>query len=69
MLSEGEQGVGLFILTKGTVRITRKNSSDGAEQVLGTAGVERRLELSDDADWSYRLRSETNSTQIISVAA
>ena len=39
MLSEGEQGLGLFILTKGTVRITRKNSSDGAEQVLGTAGV------------------------------
>ena len=39
MLSEGEQGLGLFILTKGTVRITRKNSSDGAEQVLGTAGA------------------------------
>src|SRR5260370_6950432 len=39
MLTEGEQGLGLFILTKGTVRITRKNSSDGAEQVLGTAGA------------------------------
>jgi CRP/FNR family cyclic AMP-dependent transcriptional regulator len=39
MLSEGEQGLGLFILTKGTVRITRKNSLDGAEQVLGTAGA------------------------------
>jgi len=39
MLSQGEQGLGLFILTKGTVRITRKNSPDGAEQVLGTAGA------------------------------
>ena len=39
MLSEGEQGLGLFILTKGTARISRKNSPDGAEQVLGTAGA------------------------------
>ena len=39
MLSQGEQGLGLFILTKGTVRITRTNSPDGAEEVLGTAGV------------------------------
>ena len=37
MLSQGEQGLGLFILTKGTARITRKNSPDGAEEVLGTA--------------------------------
>jgi CRP/FNR family cyclic AMP-dependent transcriptional regulator len=39
LLSQGEQGLGLFILTKGTVRITRKNSPDGAEEVLATAGV------------------------------
>ena len=39
LLSQGEQGVGLFILTKGTVRITRKNIPDGAEEVLATAGV------------------------------
>ena len=39
MLSQGEQGLGLFILTKGTARITRKNSPDGAEEVLGTAGA------------------------------
>src|SRR5436189_858457 len=37
MLSQGEQGLGLFILTKGTARITRKNSPDGAEEVLGQA--------------------------------
>jgi len=39
LVSQGEKGLGLFILTKGTVRITRKNSPDGAEEVLATAGV------------------------------
>jgi CRP/FNR family transcriptional regulator len=39
MLSQGEQGLGLFIITSGTARITRKNSPDGADEVLGTAGV------------------------------
>ena len=39
LLSQGEQGLGLYILTKGTVRITRKNSPGGAEEVLGTAGI------------------------------
>lgn len=39
LLSQGEQGLGLYILTKGTVRITRKNGPDGAEEVLGTAGA------------------------------
>src|SRR5213595_3242180 len=39
LISQGERGLGLFILTKGTVRITRVNSPDGAEEVLGTAGV------------------------------
>ena len=39
LISQGEKGLGLFILTKGTVRITRKTSPDGAGQVLGTAGA------------------------------
>ena len=39
LISQGEKGLGLFILTKGTVRITRANSPDGAEEVLGTAGL------------------------------
>lgn len=38
MLSQGEQGLGLFIITKGTAHITRKNSPDGPEEDLGTAG-------------------------------
>jgi CRP/FNR family transcriptional regulator, cyclic AMP receptor protein len=37
LISQGEKGLGLFILIKGTVRISRKNSPDGAEEVLGTA--------------------------------
>ncbi|WP_165422796.1 Crp/Fnr family transcriptional regulator [Ktedonosporobacter rubrisoli] len=37
LLSQGEQGLGLFILTKGTARITRKSSSVGVEEVLGQA--------------------------------
>ena len=37
LISQGEKGLGLFMLIKGTVRITRKNSPDGEEQVLGTA--------------------------------
>src|SRR5690242_1755547 len=39
LISQGEKGLGLFILTKGTVRITRTTSTDGAEEVLGTAGA------------------------------
>ena len=39
LITQGEKGFGLFILTKGTVRITRANSPDGAEEVLGTAGA------------------------------
>ena len=39
LISQGEKGLGLFIITKGTVRITRTNSPDGAEEVLGTAGM------------------------------
>jgi len=39
LIAQGEKGAGLFIISKGTVRITRKNGSDGAEQVLGTAGT------------------------------
>ena len=37
LISQGEKGLGLFILIKGTVRITRTNSPDEAEEVLGTA--------------------------------
>ena len=39
LLSQGEKGLGLFIITKGTVRITRANGPGGAEQLLATAGM------------------------------
>jgi CRP/FNR family cyclic AMP-dependent transcriptional regulator len=39
LISQGEKGAGLFIISKGTVRITRTNSPDGPEEVLGIAGI------------------------------
>jgi CRP/FNR family transcriptional regulator, cyclic AMP receptor protein len=39
LISQGEKGSGLFIISKGTVRITQKNGPDGAEEVLATAGM------------------------------
>ena len=39
LLSQGEKGLGLFIITKGTVRITRANGPGGAEELLATAGM------------------------------
>ena len=39
LISQGEKGLGLFIITKGTVRITRANGPGGAEEVLATAGM------------------------------
>ena len=39
LLSQGEKGLWLFIITKGTVRITRANGPGGAEEVLATAGM------------------------------
>ena len=39
LISQGEKGLGLFIITKGTVRITRANGPGGAEELLATAGM------------------------------
>src|SRR5437763_16251951 len=60
LISQGEKGLGLFILTKGTVRITRANSADGAEEVLGTAGagdVIGEMALLDDLPRSATVRA------------
>jgi len=39
LISQGDRGLGLFIITQGTVRITRVDGPDGEEQILGTAGA------------------------------
>ncbi len=60
LISQGEKGLGLFMLTKGTVRITRATSPDGAEEVLGTAGagdVIGEMALLDDLPRSATVRA------------
>ena len=39
IISQGETGVGLYVITSGKVRITRANNPDRAEEELGTAGA------------------------------
>src|SRR5437667_8718434 len=59
LISQGEKGLGLFMLTKGTVRISRATSPDGAEEVLGTAGagdVIGEMALLDDLPRSATVR-------------
>ncbi len=57
---QGEQGLGLFMLTKGTVRISRATSPDGTEEVPGTAGagdVIGEMALLDDLPRSATVRA------------
>lgn len=39
IISQGDTGVGLYVITSGKVRITRANNPDRAEEELGTAGT------------------------------
>jgi CRP/FNR family transcriptional regulator len=39
LIKQGDTGVGLYIITKGTVRITHSGSAGGAEKELGTQGA------------------------------
>jgi CRP/FNR family cyclic AMP-dependent transcriptional regulator len=68
LISQGEKGLGLFILTKGTVRITRANSPDEAEEVLGTAGagdVIGELALLDDLPRSATVTAIDDVTVLV----
>ena len=68
LISQGEQGLGLFILTKGTVRITRANGPDGAEEVLGTAGagdVIGEMALLDDLPRSATVTAADEVTALV----
>ncbi len=38
LMSQGDTGVGLYVIISGTVRITQSNNPDRAEVELGTAG-------------------------------
>ncbi len=68
LISQGEKGLGLFILTEGTVRITRANSPDGAEELLGTAGVGDvigEMALLDDMPRSATVRAVDEVTVLV----
>ena len=68
LISQSEKGLGLFILLKGTVRITRANSPDGAEEVLGTAGageVIGELALLDDLPRSATVTAVDEVTVLV----
>jgi CRP/FNR family cyclic AMP-dependent transcriptional regulator len=68
LISQGEKGLGLFIITQGTVRITRTNSSNGAEEVLGTAGegdIIGELALLDDLPRSATVTAVDNVTVLV----
>ena len=68
LISQGEKGLGLFMLLKGTVRITRANGPDGAEEVLGTAGageVIGELALLDDLPRSATVTAVDEVTVLV----
>ena len=68
LISQGEKGLGLFILTKGTVRITRANSPGGAEQLLGTAeagDIIGELALLDDMPRSATVTAVDDVTVLV----
>src|SRR5258708_555168 len=39
LISQGDTGVGLYVLTAGKVRITQANNPDRAEEEIGTEGA------------------------------
>ena len=39
LISQGDTGAGLYVLTNGKVRITQANNPDRAEEEIGTAGA------------------------------
>ncbi|HLZ80296.1 MAG TPA: cyclic nucleotide-binding domain-containing protein [Ktedonobacteraceae bacterium] len=68
LLSQGDTGVGLYILTGGTVRITQANSPDRAESVLGTegpGGVLGEMALLDDLPRSATVTAVDDVTALI----
>jgi CRP/FNR family transcriptional regulator, cyclic AMP receptor protein len=68
LISQGETGTGLYILTKGTVRITRAKGSAGEQEVLGTAkagDVLGEMALLDDLPRSASVTAEDEVTALL----
>src|SRR5690349_16793718 len=68
LFSQGDTGVGLYVLTSGTVRITQAVHPDKAEEVLGTesvGGVLGEMALLDDLPRSATVTAVDDVTALI----
>lgn len=68
LFSQGDTGVGLYVLTGGTVRITQANNLDRAEEVLGTesaGGVLGEMALLDDLPRSATITAVDDVTALL----
>jgi CRP/FNR family transcriptional regulator, cyclic AMP receptor protein len=68
LIKQGDTGVGLYVITNGTVRITRATDPDRAETDLGTAGpgsVLGEMSLLDDLPRSATVTATTDVTALL----
>jgi CRP/FNR family cyclic AMP-dependent transcriptional regulator len=68
LFSQGDTGVGLYVLTGGTVRITQAINPDKAEDVLGTegpGGVLGEMALLDDLPRSATVTAVDDVTALL----
>jgi len=68
VVSQGDTGVGLYVITAGTVRITQANNPDKAEKVLGTesvGGVLGEMALLDDLPRSATISAVDDVTALL----
>jgi CRP/FNR family transcriptional regulator, cyclic AMP receptor protein len=68
LFSQGDTGVGLYVITSGTVRITQAIHPDKAEEVLGTesvGGVLGEMALLDDLPRSATVTAVDDVTALL----
>lgn len=68
LFSQGDTGVGLYVLTSGTVRITQTKNPDRADEVLGTegsGGVLGEMALLDDLPRSATVTAVDDVTALL----
>ena len=68
LISQGDTGVGLYVLISGTVRITQAKNPDRAEEELGTAGpgsVLGEMALLDDLPRSATITAIDDVTALL----
>jgi CRP/FNR family transcriptional regulator, cyclic AMP receptor protein len=68
LIRQGDTGVGLYVITKGTVRITQAGDPDRAEEDLGTegaGGVLGEMALLDDLPRSATITAVDDVTALL----